>query len=270
MAERIRRHFDEAGELEWDRLAASARTRAGFEIHRRLLAGFVRPGQRVLEVGAGPGRFTIALAEMGARVVVTDVSEVQLELNRRHVAEAGAQEAVEQRLVLDVRDTGRFPDHDFDLVLAYGGPLSYVFEEAPAALAGLLRVAPLVVGSVMSALGAWRFFLPTMLEQEAEIGADAADCIIATGDLRHEGRSEGHTCQMYRWRELEALIQRAGGEVVSASSSNWASLGDEASVEALAADPVAWARFLAHEERACREPGLLDAGTHILFAARAR
>jgi 16S rRNA A1518/A1519 N6-dimethyltransferase RsmA/KsgA/DIM1 with predicted DNA glycosylase/AP lyase activity len=31
-----------------------------FEIHRRFAADHVRPGMSVLEVGAGPGRFTRA------------------------------------------------------------------------------------------------------------------------------------------------------------------------------------------------------------------
>jgi len=171
--ERVRRHFDQLADGEWERLDANPRTRVSFEIHRRFLAERVSAGNRVLEIGAGPGRFTIALAEMGARVVVSD------------------------------------------------------------------------------------------------IGVAADDAIFETGDLRHEGRAEGHTCQMCRWREVEALVGAAGGEVVSASASNWASLGHEETLAQLGEDPAGWRRFLDHEVSACREPGLLDAGTRILFAARA-
>jgi len=270
VSERIRAHFDQLGEGEWDRLDAHPRSRVSLEVHGRFLADHVAAGDRVLEIGAGPGRFTIALAELGARVVVTDVSEVQLGLNRRHVAEAGAEPAVEARHLLDVRDTGRFAAAEFDAVVAYGGPLSYVFEAAPEALAGLLRVGRVVVASVMSTLGAWAFFLPQVVAQAADIGVAADDAIFSTGDLRHEGRDSGHVCQMYRWREVEALVAAAGGEVVAASASNWASLGHDDTLEQLAADPAEWGRFLDHEVSACREPGLLDAGTHILFAARRR
>jgi SAM-dependent methyltransferase len=269
---RIRRHFDELGEGEWERLDADPRNRAAFEVHRRFLADFVAPGSRVLEIGAGPGRFTIALARMGARVVVTDISEVQLELNVRHVAESGTEagRAVEDRFILDVRDTARFADGEFDAVLAFGGPLSYVFDDAGSALAGLLRIGRVVVASVMSTLGAWSIFLPQVVALEEEVGAEAADAIFETGDLRHEARDEGHTCQMYRSREVRFLVHDAGGELLAVSTSNWASLSHDETLAELASDPAKWGRFMDQEASACREPGLLDAGTHILFAARRR
>jgi ubiquinone/menaquinone biosynthesis C-methylase UbiE len=128
----VRAHFDALGEGEWDRLVQSPRTRVSLELHRRMLARFVQPGSRVLEVGAGPGRYTIVLADLDATVVVSDVSAVQLSLNEVKVADARREHAVEDRLVLDVRDLTAFGDASFDAVVAYGGPISYAFEQAPA------------------------------------------------------------------------------------------------------------------------------------------
>jgi len=54
----MRDYYDELGEEEWHRLARDLPGRVSFAVHRRFLARFVRPGHRVLEVGAGPGRFT--------------------------------------------------------------------------------------------------------------------------------------------------------------------------------------------------------------------
>jgi hypothetical protein len=165
-------------------------------------------------------------------------------------------------------DTDRFVKGEFDAVVAYGGPLSYVFEDAPKALVGLLRVGGVVVASVMSTLGSWRSFLAGTTEVAAIIGQDATDLVIETGDLRHEGLDQAHVCQMYRHRELAELVPACGGTLLAESASNWASLNDEETLAAIAADPDHWRRFLDHEVRACRERGLLDAGTHILVAAR--
>ena len=268
-AGQIREHFDDLADDEWHRLERDPSSRVSLELHRRFLARFVRPGDRVLEIGAGPGRFTCELAALGARVVVTDVSPVQLALNERYVDAAGASGAVEDRLLLDVRDAGELEDGSFDLVTAYGGPLSYVFEEAEPALAGLLRlVVPgrEVVGSVMSTLGAWRALLDAVETEGERLGHHAMDAVLHTGDLRPT-QPEGHVCQMYRWSELTALVARAGGAVVAASASNWASLGHPEVVERIAADPSRWQLFVDQEQLACAEPGALDGGTHLLFAA---
>ncbi|MEU6716021.1 methyltransferase domain-containing protein [Nonomuraea sp. NPDC046802] len=219
--------------------------------------------------GRGPGRFTDELAALGASIVVTDLSPVQLALNEERLRGGAAAASVERREIVDVCDTSRYADGEFDLVLAYGGPLSYAFEQAEDALRGLLRITRpggLVVGSVMSLLGAWRHFLPGVVKMAEAIGEDANDLILRTGDLRRKGDRDGHVCRMFRHRDLAALVRAAGGEIVAATASNWATLGDPDALAALESDPDRWARFLEHEIATCQEPGALDGGTHILFA----
>lgn len=102
--EATRDYYDQLGDAEATRLTADVAGRVSFEVHRRFLARSVRPGARVLEVGAGSGRFTTELAALGASVVVTDFSPVQLGLNRPYVGSADAEAAVERRELLDVCD----------------------------------------------------------------------------------------------------------------------------------------------------------------------
>src|SRR3712207_6669000 len=82
-------YFDRHGEREWARLDADVESRVSFQLHRAFLEEFIGAGAEVLEAGAGPGRFTIELAKLGARVTVGDLSAVQLELNRARVEAAG-------------------------------------------------------------------------------------------------------------------------------------------------------------------------------------
>jgi hypothetical protein len=46
------------------------------------------------------------------------------------VRDAGCEGAVAARFPLDVRDASTLGRADYDAVVAYGGPLSYVFEDA--------------------------------------------------------------------------------------------------------------------------------------------
>lgn len=261
--------YDTEAEKEWARLDKDIKGRVAFELHRRLLVRFLCPGDRVLEIGAGPGRFTIAMAELGARLTVTDLSAAQLAANERRVREAGCDHAVQDRFELDVRDTARFADEEYDLVVVFGGPLSYVFDAAPQALAGLLRIirpGGHVLGSVMSLLGTWKYFLPGVLDDEQIYGTEASDRVLDTGDMRHLTGVK-HMCRLYTSAQLAELVHQAGGTLAAVSASNWASLGDVAALERIAADPARWPAFLDREAAACAQPGALDGGTHLLFAA---
>jgi 2-polyprenyl-3-methyl-5-hydroxy-6-metoxy-1,4-benzoquinol methylase len=244
-----------------------------FELHRRVLVAFVKADMRVLEVGAGPGRFTIELAALGARITTTDVSEVQLAANERYVQEAGCDDCVEARFVLDVRDAARLGEGTFDAVVAYGGPLSYVFEDAETAFAGLMHIVRpggVVLASVMSLPGSVRHFLPVVVSELGEYGRNVYEHIMETGDLREIGKAnpDSHTCRMFRWHEIDAMIESTGSTLLAASASNWMSLGDQATLEQLEQDPDNWQWFVDWEARLCREPGALDGGTHTIFAAQ--
>lgn len=260
-------YYDKFGDAERHRLTKDLPGRVSFEVHRRFLAPRIAAGDRVLEVGAGPGRFTEVIASHEASIVVTDISPVQLDLNRQYLNDTPAEAAVERRELLDVCDTSRYADDEFDVVVAYGGPLSYAFEEEEEALAGLLRVTRpggVVIASVMSMLGSWRYHFARVSTVAEQVGEEANDLVLASGDLRHIGAA--HACRLFRASEVERLIERVGGHLTALSASNWASLSDLATLETIEADPHRWARFLEHEVLACAERGSADGGTHILFA----
>lgn len=266
----VRSHFDHFGEREWDRLVASPRTLVSLELHRRLLRRIVESGWRVLEVGAGPGRFTIELAALGTKIVTSDVSAVQLELNAQKVREAGYEAAIEDtgcstygiclRSLMN-RSTPRSPSV---------APSLTAFEVAELALGECLRVTRVggvVLASVMATIGTMRYFLPAVVDEISQFGIDVTDAVIRTGDLRHTP-ADAHRCRMFRWREIQAMIDGLPGRLVAASASNATSVGDGDALKWLAAEPGRWERYLDWEEELAQEPGAIDGGTHILFGVR--
>jgi SAM-dependent methyltransferase len=253
--EHIARFFDDYGTREWERFDASAMDRVGLEVHLRLLREHITENDRVLDAGAGPGRFTLELARLGATVVAGDISPGQLALHAEKTA--SVEESVESRELLDILDLGRFADKSFDAVVCFGGPLSYVLGEADRALAELLRVVrpgrPLLL-SVMSMLGAARAFFDHFPGLIDEFGwRQAVTDVFETGDL--DGViNNGHVLRLYRWSDLEELFNRHPCRVVATSAANFLSVRNEIWDD----------RFLELEIAACREPGALDGGTHIL------
>ena len=270
--DRVRVFYDQFGAAEWDRFDRSLAGRVSLELHRRFQSRWVHPGDRVLEVGAGPGRFTIELARLGARVLVSDISPGQLDLNRDRVAATGYEAAVEGRQLLDVTDLSSLERASFDVVTALGGPLSYVFERAGRGLDELLaavRPGGIVLFSVMSRWGSIHQFLDGVLKEFARGLTDEYRVLVETGDQFGEtGRSTArgllHEMHLFTWEEVERLLATRPCRLLEASAANFLSVRADGVLPDL--NPETWDQFLNWEEAACHARGALDAGTHILVA----
>lgn len=261
--------YDAYGEREWTRFE-DGRT-PGLDVYLEYLRRYVSAGDRVLDIGAGPGRFTIELARIGADIVVADLSPGQLELNRRYVAASGFEGRVLDRVVADVADLSRWETGAFDVAVCYGGPLSYLLDRDEQAVAELVRVTKpggLVILSVMSLVGALMRAIPEVLKLARRDGPAKSDEIVRTGILPPE-KDYGHCTEgidfalpakLYRWSELETLLARHG-TIVAASGAGLLRGAPPEEPELRA--------FLARTELAiAAEPGAISAGEHIVAVLR--
>ena len=265
--------YDEFGDKEWERHETSPFNRVSFRVHRHYLTQFIHHGDRVLEVGAGAGRFTVELARLGSRIVVTDISPTQLELNAEHVAEVGLESLVEAREPADIIDLSRYQSDSFDAVVCYGGPLSYVMDGADDALDELLRVTKPgghVLLGVMSLHGSMHAFLSGAWEEIADYGVEEMQAITRTGDLPAHHSSMGMPVHMYSWNGLRTLLGRHPCDLAVASAANFLSIGNDEVCERWLQDPAMWEQFLAWEVYSCAQPGAIDGGTHIIAVVRKR
>jgi len=101
-------------------LAMPAYLRSPYLMYEALSAESMGPQHAVLELGAGAGGHTLALARTGAQVTATDISSHALEYLSRRVADEGL---VVQTRVADM-EALPFSENSFDFV-ACAGSLSY-------------------------------------------------------------------------------------------------------------------------------------------------
>ncbi len=268
-ADWIRTYYDAYGMKEWDRWDASPVERIKLHVHLHHLRAHIAASDRVLEIGAGAGRFTQVLSHLAASTVVADLSPGQLALNRDHAARLGFGDAIEAWVECDLcRLDTQFEADAFDAVVCYGGPLSYVFDAAPQALEQLrLVVKPggIVLLSVMSLWGSVHQFLKGVLEVDPAVNRR----ILATGDLTPATVGPGrHYTHMFRCDELRAALEDARFEVLTMSASNALSTGWGEHLAELSEDGAVWRHLLEMEIEACQQPGCLDAGTHLIAVCR--
>jgi len=267
--EAIAQHFDEFGVREWERLTQTPSDEASLYVHTHYLEKHISKGRRVLEIGAGAGRFTQVLARLGANITVADISNVKLELNKKFAAELGFDKAVIERRQVDICDLSQFESNSFDYVVAYGGPFSYVLDKRDAALSECLRVlrpGGLLLLSVMSLWGSAHGRLNGVLSTPIS----ANQKITSTGDITPKTFPErkSNFMHLFRSTELVEWLKKKRLTLIDISASNCISLTWDAMLKEIRNDADKWNELLRMELEACAEEGCLNMGFHIIAVAQ--
>jgi ubiquinone/menaquinone biosynthesis C-methylase UbiE len=120
MRDDVRDYYDSFGEREWERLANAEDGALEFAVTQRAIAKYLPTGARVLDIGGGPGRYSLWLAERGHHVSLADFSPVLIALAREKVAASPVGALVDEIVEADARDLSRWDNETFDAVLALG------------------------------------------------------------------------------------------------------------------------------------------------------
>lgn len=110
---------------EEDQRLASRHGSVEFLTTMRYIEKYLKPGDRVLEVGAGTGRYSHALAQQGYAVDAVELVAHNIEIFRAHTL-PGENVTVTQGNALDL---SAFPDSTYDITLLLG-PLYHLYTGA--------------------------------------------------------------------------------------------------------------------------------------------
>ena len=121
--EEVKAYYDSDPALEWARLEEN---REEFLLTTYMMDKYVKPGDSVLDIGGGPGRYSIHYAQKGCAVTLVDLSQGNVDFARAKAAELGAPLTAYAAdcLALDALGLPQF-DHVFLM-----GPLYHLLEEA--------------------------------------------------------------------------------------------------------------------------------------------
>jgi SAM-dependent methyltransferase len=267
------RHLDRYRvDREWNRYEGTAQRELFRTLRERFLARHVVDGGVALDIGSGSGRFTPRLGGPSNRRIAVDLSAEMLRAIPQHwpsdrdppdrVLADGRSPPFRSRSASQVGllgnavgfagdDALRILHRSADL-LAPGGRL--LVETAPGPGTSSRYLHRLPPGAVQRLLHAPLGAVAPRILKEGFVRLDSPD------RTRHGFRPLGY-------RTLAGALAEDGLEVAE-SMAVAPSLGAEPDVvEAVRADPVAWERLLALEERIGASPRVRDAAAALLVAA---
>ncbi len=120
--------YDNNPAREWLRLDSNG---LEFAVSLARISRALSPNSRILDIGGGPGRYSLALAEVGHTVVLADISAASIAYAQEEATRRGVSITTQ---VTDARNLAAWRDDEFDAVLCLG-PLYHLMDENDRALA---------------------------------------------------------------------------------------------------------------------------------------
>lgn len=173
--ETVRKYYDSSPETEWNRFEAHP---FEYRITKQYVDRYLKPGDKVLDIGGGPGRYSLYLAEKGCDVTLFDLSEGNVRFALQKAKEAGLPL---KGICGDARFADALCGETYDAVLLMG-PLYHLLEAEDRSLAvqkavQLLKSDGVFFASFISVNAGIYFamkYLPEALLDETE--RDYLDC----------------------------------------------------------------------------------------------
>lgn len=261
---KVQQFYDKSAEYEWNRLE---RHRMEYAVTMRTLADYLPPAPAsVLDIGGGPGRYSIALAKQGYRPTLFDLTPKLLAFARAKAAEEGVELA---DIICGNALHLPFPDASFDAVLLMG-PLYHLLQEEDRHQAVREAFRVLKPGGICAAafIGRYASFrdaakgYPLWIVENRE----KAEQIFRTG-IHVAGADSGFTDAYFMHpTDVRPLMEASGFASLDLIGVEALVDHSEEQVNLLSGDP--WDAWVDLSYQAGKDPCLHGASSHLLWVGR--
>lgn len=213
----------------------------------------------ILDAGGGTGQWSIKIAELGYRVVLTDISTGMLDIARQKIAAKGLSERVNIQ-VSDITNMKEFMNGQFDYAFAEGDPVSYCSspKKAISELARVTKRGGFVTVSVDNKYG----WLSEYIQMKDFAGVERIlqDGTAFMFDRDKEVRYPAH---VFTFEELESFFKKSRLRTVKRVGKT-VFIPPNADIS----DPQIFDHFLKMELKYSANPHVAGRGGHIAMVGR--
>ena len=257
------------------RLERSRHGQLEFATTMEYIRRYAKPGAKVIELGAGTGRYSVTLAKEGFDVTAVELVEENLEVLRANAAAAGAEVAKEaaagaeargvslQAIQGDATDLSGFGDEAFDVTLSFG-PMYHLYE--PAEVRKAIREAIRVTrkGGVLlfAFLSVYAIFFDNYLRDTLQAGIEE--------NFDENYRTKHFAEQLFTGYDIKEFEEQFTEEPVEHCATVAANTVMELAEgrEDFSMSDEDFAAFFRYHLATCEKRELLGASSHLLYICR--
>ncbi|MCJ7716293.1 MAG: class I SAM-dependent methyltransferase [Anaerolineales bacterium] len=260
---KVEDHYDRSSNSEWNRLLNH---RTEFSVTMKgLLDHLPQPPAELIDIGSGPGRYSIELAQNNYHITLVDISQASLALAKEKASEVGVDFiAVIQQNATNLADIS---DESFDGVLLFG-PLYHLITEDQRRNAVLEAKRVLKPGKPIFAAFITRFapFRNSASEQPDWVinNNEYAHQLLESG--RHTEGKEFPDAYFAHPDEVQPLMEDCGFETIKVIGCEGIVAGHEEEVNKL--QGLDWETWVDLNYKLGQDPSLFGASDHMLYIGK--
>jgi S-adenosylmethionine-dependent methyltransferase len=258
----VKEYYDKSVAVEWERLQQH---QFEFELTIRYINRYVKPGDKVLDIGGGPGRYSLYLAAKGCDVTLFDLSSANVEFAKEQAAVQGVSF---KAFVGDAREVDSVINEQYDHILLMG-PMYHLLEEADRVKAinaslKCLKQDGIIFVSFISSYGgiiySMKYEPQLILEKDSEFHYK-----LFEDDLPFSGDSFTQS-YFYRHKDILPLMARFPLEKLHFFGQESILGPCEESIKAQSQEVID--KWLDLAERVCEREDLLSFSEHLMYIGR--
>ncbi len=260
MIRRIQEDSEQVNQLyekinEDTRLNRSKAGRVEFLTNVRYIERYLKPGAKILDLGAGTGEYSLYFARKGYSVSALELADANIRVFRSKLRPEDSVELVQGNAL----DLSRYPSDSFDVVLVFG-PLYHLHreEDRRRCIAEAMRVCK-KDGAIFFAFINHDMVMLTELNYNPQH--------FRNGDYQKDTlRLNDFPFVFFTSEEARAQLQAAGVELLHEVASDGASELMETQISAM--DEESYRQYLRFHWYICEKPEFFGMTNHMLFVGR--
>ncbi len=262
MINEIRDYYDSSVEYEWNRLN-NPYSIIEFNSTMHLIRKYFSGKGSILDIGSGPGRYSLSLLKMGYSVSLLDISLNELNFARKNIEETGLK--ADNYYHKSASELDEFGDNLYDGILIMG-PMYHLHkkEERLKVLVDSYRILKKDGVAIISYINTWGVLKASLSEfPESFVDIEHFDRYI-NGDLKFS-KEESFTATFFT-TPVQALeeVRDAGFNIISYAGAESYLSGLNMQMNNLKKEmPEAYENYLQKASEYCELPQYRDATEHL-------